>query len=192
MIHEAGEALLDHTPPASVATPETSELHGSVLLAEDGPDNRRIISFLLKKAGATVVAVENGQLAVEAASVAWEQGRAFDLILMDMQMPVMDGYLATRQLRERGYTCPIVALTAHAMAEDRQKCLDAGCDDYATKPIDRQKLLSTAFRWVARSRANDASTKPASSENNACSGIPNNMPGTAVSNRTRPLASERP
>ena len=125
-------------------------MRGRVLLAEDGPEIQRLIGFLLKKAGANVVVVGNGQLAVEQASVAWEQGQPFDVILMDMQMPVMDGYIATRQLRELGYTGPIIALTAHAMAEDRQRCLDAGCDDYATKPIERQKLLATVAHWAAR------------------------------------------
>jgi len=114
-----------------------------ILLAEDGPDNQRLISFILKKWGASVVSAENGQIAYDKATEALKEGQPFDVILMDMQMPVLDGYNATRQLRTEEYTGPIIALTAHAMAQDRKKCLDAGCDEYATKPVNRDSLLAT-------------------------------------------------
>ncbi len=160
----AGVALLDHASE-SIAVPAPANrsplprLSCRILLAEDGADNQRLISFVLKKAGAEVTAVDNGRKAMEMALAAFRGRRfddprvPFDVILMDMQMPVMDGYEATRRLRDEGYTGPIIALTAHAMAEDRQKCLDAGCDDYATKPIDRATLLNTIAGMIEKQRS---------------------------------------
>ncbi|HPF37709.1 MAG TPA: PAS domain S-box protein [Phycisphaerae bacterium] len=113
----------------------------TVLLVEDGGDNQRLISHVLRRAGAHVTVAENGQVGADLALRAMEAGDRYDVILMDMQMPVMDGYEATRLIRSKGYAGWIVALTAHAMSSDRRKCLDAGCDEFLTKPIDRRKLL---------------------------------------------------
>ena len=126
------------------------KLNCRILLAEDGPDNQRLIAFVLRKAGADVEVAENGQIALDLALAAKQSGSPFDVILMDMQMPVMDGYEATQNLRRTGYTEPIVALTAHAMAADREKCIEAGCDDYISKPIDSKKLVGSIEAWVPR------------------------------------------
>ncbi len=125
-----------------------------VLLAEDGPDNQKLISFVLRRAGCDVEVVENGQLAYETAMKAYHRGQPFDVILMDMQMPVQDGYAATTQLRSEGYLGPIIALTAHAMSIDRQKCLDAGCDEFATKPIEKTRLLNLILDHARGHREN--------------------------------------
>ena len=121
-----------------------------ILLTEDGQDNQRLISFVLKKAGAEVTLADNGQIGLDLATTAKTEGRPFDVVLMDMQMPVLDGYSATSQLRSDGYTGPIIALTAHAMSSDRQKCTDAGCDDYTTKPINRKKLIELVATYANR------------------------------------------
>ncbi|MCA9017500.1 MAG: response regulator, partial [Planctomycetaceae bacterium] len=122
---------------------DESTLQGKqLLLAEDGPDNQKLIAFILKKAGAEVTIAENGEVACQAAMKAMETGQLYDVILMDMQMPVLDGYGATRKLREQGYPGPIISLTANAMEGDREKCIDAGCNDHITKPIDRKKLVA--------------------------------------------------
>ncbi len=148
MITEMAEAV-NHTRPASQPPGDASvKLACRLLLAEDGPDNQRLISLLLRKAGAEVELAENGRIALDLALAAGREGRGFDLILMDMQMPVMDGYEATRRLRAEGFTAPIIALTAHAMAGDRERCLQAGCDDYISKPVERTSLLTIVARHL--------------------------------------------
>lgn len=123
-------------PPAPTAEPQRLPLPGRVLLAEDNAAIQRVIAFHLEKAGARVQVAKNGQEAIDLACAALEAGDPFDVVLMDMQMPVLDGYEATRQLRALDFPGRIIAITAYAMAEDREECLRLGCDDHLSKPID--------------------------------------------------------
>lgn len=118
------------------------KIDARILLADDRRDVWRVGRYFLEKCGAEVTVAEDGRQAVDAAMKANEEDRPFALILMDMQMPVMNGRDAVRELRKRGFDQPIVALTADAMEGDRESCLDAGCTDYFTKPIDGMKLVS--------------------------------------------------
>ncbi len=159
MLDRPADAVL-HQPDAPVkAGAEDLRLNCRVLVVEDGPDNQRLISYMLRKAGADVTIAANGKEAVDQVLGAHHARRTgdrwhpFNVILMDMQMPVMDGYEATRRLRQNGYAGPIIALTAHAMDSDREKCLSAGCDDFATKPIDRRKLTEMIHHHLQKGRA---------------------------------------
>lgn len=114
-------------------------LHGKrILLVEDAPDNQYLVTRILEIAGASVEVAGNGRIGIEKAL-----SGTFDLVLMDIQMPEVDGYTATSALRSSGYAKPIVALTAHALYEERQKCLRSGFSEHLAKPIDRPGLIAT-------------------------------------------------
>ncbi len=156
---EAFQRLVTQEPAQSPAEPSANgrgaehALNYRILLAEDGPDNQRLISFHLRKAGAAVDIAENGKFAIENIARANSEGNPYRLVLMDMQMPELDGYSATAQLREQACDLPIIELTAHAMAGDREKCLAAGCDDYMTKPVNRAQLVELCHKWISRGRS---------------------------------------
>ncbi len=136
---------------ASSASASPGPLTGyRILLAEDGPDNRWLIEHLLQRSGAAVTTVEDGAAAVRAVDSAIDRGEHWDAVLMDIQMPVLDGYQATLRLREMGCTWPIIALTAHALTAERKKCLDVGCNDFLTKPVDVRQLVAVLQRWIER------------------------------------------
>lgn len=124
----------NESAPASLAG-----LH--VLLAEDGPDNQRLFTHWLTRAGATVTTVCDGRAAADALLDTRAGRKPFHLVLMDMQMPVMDGYEATRVVRAAGISVPVLALTAHASGGDREKCLAAGCNGYLAKPVHRERFI---------------------------------------------------
>jgi CheY-like chemotaxis protein len=138
---QAGQQRTAPVAPASAEAPATSGPRGRVLLAEDNRVNQKVAMTLLARRGYDVVLAENGREAVEA------YGRGtFDIVLMDISMPEMDGYEAVGAIRalerQTGHHTPIVAVTAHAMESDREKCIAAGMDDYLTKPINATRLFA--------------------------------------------------
>jgi signal transduction histidine kinase/CheY-like chemotaxis protein/HPt (histidine-containing phosphotransfer) domain-containing protein len=134
---------LDLQPASASPAIADNSLRGRVLLAEDGEDNQELLKTHLRAAGVEVTLAPNGRVALELGS----RG-GFDVILMDMQMPELDGYGASAALRAAGVATPIVALTANAMAEDRGKCLAAGCTEYLAKPVERHQLLEMISRFL--------------------------------------------
>jgi CheY-like chemotaxis protein/HPt (histidine-containing phosphotransfer) domain-containing protein len=135
------------------------QLSGRILLAEDNPDNQALIKLLVGRTGAQIVVANNGQEAVEIA-----QGSEFDLVLMDMQMPVMRGLDATSLLRLTGFTAPIVALTANASTSDRAQALAEGCNDFLTKPIEMEPFFSILDHYLPKRENEPANAAPSALE----------------------------
>ena len=116
-------------------------LNCRVLLVEDDRDHQPLLSLMLRKSGSEVTVAENGRVGIDVACAARDAGIPFDIIVMDLQMPVLDGLAATRELRAEGFTNPIIALSARAASTDRDRSFAAGCDDFLSKPITRPDLV---------------------------------------------------
>ena len=169
-----GVRMLHSFPTGSTKSPEPSPdkqgqpLHGRLLLVEDDPDVQRLLRRLLQKMNLEVEVASNGRVACHMAETSKTEGRPYDLILMDIQMPEMNGYEAARELRKRGWRGPIIAVTAHTAAGDREKCLAAGCSDYVTKPVIVTGLREIITRHLGQGTApadnipdrGDAATAP--------------------------------
>jgi PAS domain S-box-containing protein len=138
------------------------ELSGKrILVVDDNPDNQRIITFMLEELGVNIQTAANGQ---EAVDIMTKPGKVPDLVLMDMQMPVMDGYTATKTLRERGMSTPIIALTAYAMSGDQEKCMKAGCSGFVSKPIVPEMLYKEIAQQMMETRSGEQDPESAPPE----------------------------
>ncbi len=168
-IREKPQVYGARSPRPKKLARRTEEFHGArVLLVEDNIINQRVASEILKNVGIRVETAANGEQAVERVRVT-----AYDTVLMDIQMPIMDGYEATRQIKQLPDVepPPIIAMTAHAMKGDREKCLDAGMDDYISKPIDSEKLIFVLSKWIPEKNEPGAGTP---------TGVAKALPETAV------------
>lgn len=152
MRHPGEEA---RAPSSATSGEAARKLAGRVLVVDDQPDVRGVIELFLRDAGCEVSTSANGRLAVESVAAAAATDQPFDAVVMDIQMPAMSGYQATRAIRAAGHDTPIVALTAAAMKGERARCLRAGCSDYLAKPIARAELLDCLARHMDRKRADD-------------------------------------
>ena len=130
-----------------------------ILLVEDDQDHQPLLSLMLRKADADVALAENGQVAIDLASAARDANQPFEMILMDVQMPVLDGFAATRKLRAAGFDVPIIALTARPISTDREKCFAAGCSDFLAKLVTRTDLIQRLGVHLDRYRARMAATR---------------------------------
>jgi CheY-like chemotaxis protein len=119
-------------------------MRNRILIAEDEKYNFTLLKYIFEKEGQEIIWARNGE---EALNLVMEEG-AFDLILMDIKMPVMDGFETTRRIRSSGSKIPVIAVTAYAMHDDREKCFEAGCNDVITKPLHREDILNMVRKWI--------------------------------------------
>ena len=161
---------VDRNAPALVAAKKSESKIGftdtRILVVDDGDANRELVGLLLRRAGAVADFAENGQVALDCCA-----RTEYDLVLMDMQMPVMDGLTATVELRRMGYQSPVVALTANAMHEDKVTCLNAGCVGFLTKPINSQRLYEKIAEILPDKVVDLAGVQPLASTNNPPTGL---------------------
>jgi signal transduction histidine kinase/DNA-binding NarL/FixJ family response regulator len=179
-LEDSDEIVMLDAPPLSTASDlvdsrsKAVSLEGlRVLLADDGDTNRKLIQLFLTRQGAEVVTVADGDMACRLAL-----DETFDVVLMDMQMPVMDGYAATRKLRQHGYARPILALTAHAMREDRQRCEEAGCSGYIAKPVNVDELVLQVKTAAQKSPQVIANANASSKPRTVCAQLHSTLPTT--------------
>lgn len=143
---ESGTSERKNVPRFKSTSEQTAELSGlDVLLVEDSPDNQVLIQMLIMRAGANITVASNGQEGVEKALA-----HSYDVVLMDIQMPVMDGHQAVRLLRSKGYRGTVIALTAHVMSEERRRSEQSGFDEFLSKPIDRDALFTALHHYRDR------------------------------------------
>lgn len=147
---------VESSPPNTQAQSDadTAALKGArILIVDDAKDNRVLLQHFFKSTQAQTEFAHNGEQAIQCVMQAQQQAQPFDLILMDMQMPVLDGYAATKQLRQSGINTPTIAITAHALDGDRERCIQAGCDDYLTKPINKASLINACAILMSQPHA---------------------------------------
>ena len=173
----AVQPTVDLLRPETEAVSQERARQAHLLLAEDSKVNQVVALAMLEKAGYRVDAVSNGRDAVEAV-----EAHAYDLVLMDVSMPEMDGFDATTAIRHLSSDVsriPIIAMTAHAMEGDRERCLEAGMNDYVSKPVDRRGLLETVGRWLGDRPQNGGDTAPMAKATPAIATVPIGMPAAA-------------
>ncbi|WP_417380140.1 ATP-binding protein [Gimesia sp.] len=139
--------ILERKTDRAESVPKVHRLNCRVLVVDDRREVRHISQHFLEKAGASVTSAEDGQQGIDLALIARDAGDPFDVILMDMQMPQVDGLQAIAELRAAGLDSPIIALTADAMKGDRERCLQGGCDDYLSKPVDHAQMVEMVWRY---------------------------------------------
>ena len=133
-----------------IPTPDEKKLDCRILLVEDCNDTTMLLSCLLENAGAKVTTAYNGKICIDLAISAWQEGKPFDLLLMDIQMPLVDGYTAAKILRQKGYTGPMIAMTARALPAEVAQAREAGFDEYLTKASGKEKLFATLFKHIRK------------------------------------------
>ncbi|MBF0498327.1 MAG: response regulator [Deltaproteobacteria bacterium] len=191
MCHKTADSIADPISSVTVSIPETIK-GAQVLVVEDNEINRQVATEILEGAGFVVSVAANGREALE--MVAGSDG-LFDAVLMDLQMPEMDGYTATSMIRQdlNQPDLPIIAMTAHALHSERQKCLDAGMNDHVAKPVDPDNLISTLLKWLKPNQERPRLTddQRVSSRAEGSSALPDTLPGLDISAALKRLRGNR-